>query len=386
MVEELLFYHRNLWIIFYIKCATSFYNRREKYYRELLKTPAVINAALGKSMNEFVSPSTVRDVHKLLRSCFKQAVKWELMQSNPADNATVPKYTEQKRAVWSADILMQAIEACENKALKLALNLSFACSLRIGELLGLTWDCVEISDDAIQANAAFVFVNKEVQRVTKAALKELDEKDIIAKFPGNSSRNKTMRILKTPKTESSVRKVFLPQSVAKMLREWKEEQEEIKDILGDEYKDFNLVMATNYGLPIGNSYLRSELNKLIKENELPQVVFHSIRHTSVTYKLKLNGGDIKAVQGDSGHSQVDMVTNVYSHIIDEDRRHNAELFERAFYAKQDLNPQIHNNQNNSGGQNMVTVPDGMNAELLGKILANPEMLALLTSMASAMQK
>ena len=48
------------------------------------------------------------------------------------------------------------------------------------------------------------------------------------------------------------------------------------------------------------------------------------RHSSVTYKLKLNGGDIKAVQGDSGHSQVDMVTDVYSHIIDEDRRRNAE--------------------------------------------------------------
>lgn len=42
----------------------------------------------------------------------------------------------------------------------------------------------------------------------------------------------------------------------------------------------------------------------------------------MTYKLKLNGGDIKAVQGDSGHSQVDMVTDVYSHIIDEDRRRN----------------------------------------------------------------
>ena len=33
---------------------------------------------------------------------------------------------------------------------------------------------------------------------------------------------------------------------------------------------------------------------------------------SVTYKLKLNGGDIKAVQGDSGHAQADMVTEVYS--------------------------------------------------------------------------
>ena len=56
----------------------------------------------------------------------------------------------------------------------------------------------------------------------------------------------------------------------------------------------------------------------------------------MTYKLKLNGGDIKAVQGDSGHSQVDMVTDVYSHIIDEDRRRNAELFEEAFYEKKNL--------------------------------------------------
>ena len=32
----------------------------------------------------------------------------------------------------------------------------------------------------------------------------------------------------------------------------------------------------------------------------PKVVFHSFRHSSITYKLKLNGGDIKAVQGDSG--------------------------------------------------------------------------------------
>lgn len=58
-----------------------------------------------------------------------------------------------------------------------------------------------------------------------------------------------------------------------------------------------------------------------------------VSYFSVTYKLKLNKGDIKAVQGDSGHSQTDMVTDVYSHIIDEDRKKNAELFEDAFYKK-----------------------------------------------------
>ena len=47
---------------------------------------------------------------------------------------------------------------------------------------------------------------------------------------------------------------------------------------------------------------------------LPKVVFHSLRHTSTTYKLKLSGGDIKAVQGDTGHAQATMVMERYAHI------------------------------------------------------------------------
>ena len=107
-------------------------------------------------------------------------------------------------------------------------------------------------------------------------------------------------------------------------------------------------------------------NKLIEEHHLPKVVFHSLRHSSVTYKLKLNKGDIKAVQGDSGHSQTDMVTDVYSHIIDEDRKKNAE-----FYKKNNLDP------------NMVS--EEVDMELLMKALANPEMRALLNSLAKTMK-
>ncbi len=92
--------------------------------------------------------------------------------------------------------------------------------------------------------------------------------------------------------------------------EWKAEQDEVKEVLGEEYIDYNLVMATTFGNPIGTGAIRGQLKKLIEEHNLPPVVFHSLRHSSVTYKLKLNGGDIKAVQGDYGHSQVDMVTDV----------------------------------------------------------------------------
>jgi integrase len=82
----------------------------------------------------------------------------------------------------------------------------------------------------------------------------------------------------------------------------------MKSILGKDYQKYDLVIATDYGLPIGEAAIRKRFKKLIKDHDLLDVVFHSLRHTSVTYKLKLNGGDIKAVQGDSGHSQVNMVT------------------------------------------------------------------------------
>ena len=157
------------------------------------------------------------------------------------------------------------------------MNLSFSCSLRISELLGLTWDCVDISEEAIEENRAYLFINKESQRVSKAALKELDAKDVLLVFPEKSKKNKTVRVLKTPKTESSVRKVFLPKSVAKMLIEWKEKQDETKEILGDEYLDYNLVMASTFGLPLGDGAIRKPLNQLIKEHNLPPVVFHSLR-------------------------------------------------------------------------------------------------------------
>lgn len=73
-----------------------------------------------------------------------------------------------------------------------------------------------------------------------------------------------------------------------------------------------------------------------KEAGLPNVVFHSLRHSSATYKLKLSHGDLKATQGDTGHAQIDMITEVYSHILDEDRKINAQKFEVAFYSNPDL--------------------------------------------------
>lgn len=104
----------------------------EIYYKTLTKTPSVPDLN-GNVRSEFVSTSVIRDVHKLLKSCFNQAVKWDIMEKNPAFKATVPKHKSEKRAIWDAETFAYALDVCENECLKLCMNLAFAGSLRIGD-------------------------------------------------------------------------------------------------------------------------------------------------------------------------------------------------------------------------------------------------------------
>ena len=84
--------------------------------------------------------------------------------------------------------------------------------------------------------------------------------------------------------------------------------------------------------------------------------FQSLRHSSTTYKLKLNKGDIKATQGDTGHSQADMVTRVYAHILDEDRKVNAIRMERAFYNTdlRDVRPLVSDESDSMGIEALIS--------------------------------
>ena len=68
-------------------------------------------------------------------------------------------------------------------------------------------------------------------------------------------------------------------------------------------------------------------------------------------------------------------------IIDEDRRKNAELIEEAFYQRKNLHPDMHDEKDK-----MIEVPENVDAMLLAKVLRDPEMAALITSMAKAIEK
>ncbi|MCD7817656.1 MAG: site-specific integrase [Lachnospiraceae bacterium] len=350
----------------------------DKYYHDLFKVRSV-RVNNKKPESEFLTVHTVREIHKTLRNAFNQAVKWELMARNPVEHATLPKEEHEKRNIWTAETLFKALELCDDDNLSLALNLAFSCSLRMGEMLGLTWDCVEISPDSIDGGRAYIYVNKELQRVNRDALAKLDGKGVMFKFPQVLGSPSTALVLKEPKTKTSVRKIFLPKTVAEMLVKRRADQAELKELFGDEYVDYNLVFASANGRPIEGQIINRALKKLIEDNGLPPVVFHSLRHSSITYKLKLNGGDMKAVQGDSGHAQVKMVADVYSHIIDDDRRVNAQLFEEAFYSGKVAKKE-------EPVQTEAEKPEKKETdqELLLRLLQNPEMATLLKTLAKSL--
>lgn len=112
-----------------------------------------------------------------------------------------------------------------------------------------------------------------------------------------------------------------------------ERAEKVRNKMVDSSVD-NMLLITNDGRKLALDQRLT--NEMLPDDPDSKVVFHSFRHASITYKLKWNGGDMKSVQGDSGHSRMDMVAEVYSHIIDEDRRFNAQKFEEQFYQTKGL--------------------------------------------------
>lgn len=308
----------------------------DKFYNDLLDTPVVLRSG-HKDTGKTVGISIIEKIHSSLRAALNQAVKWGYIKDNPANNATVPKMEHKERAVWSPEEAKRGVEQCSNGVLKICLLLAIACSMRIGEILGLQWDCVEVSEETIANNTSKLTVKQELKRCEKAsldAIRKHNAASIFFRFEERKVKNpcKTVLVLKAPKTNSSRRTIFIPRTVAMAILEWKAAQEQEKKKAAECYKDYNMVIAHPDGRPVEERYISKELDKLIEATGLPRVVFHSLRHLSTSMKLWLSGGDIKAVQGDTGHSQARMVMGVYGHTFEENRKHMAEMMENSFFA------------------------------------------------------
>ena len=336
------------------------------YIQTLQKTKSV-STKTRKAVTTYVSDKTIEKIIKLLRCAFNQAKKWEYIAKNPFLDATLPEHKEAKRDALTPEQLQRVLDFTDRTdiydlyVMHCAIQLAFACCMRGGEVGGAQWERFSLSDQVL-------YIDRVIDRVDKKLIEKLPKMDILFRFPNLYPGTRTVIVLKQPKTEGSIRTVYIPETVAKKLEKLREMQMKLKLELGDDgYMDYGLIICQANGRPI----MTEHLNKRFKEVlvglndptiDVDHVVFHSLRHTSTGVKLRLSKGDLKAVQGDGGWNSPDMVTKRYAHILDEDRRRLADEMEQSFYkSKTEETPD--------------TAAPALDAEALASLLAsNPELL------------
>lgn len=131
----------------------------------------------------------------------------------------------------------------------------------------------------------------------------------------------------TPKSETSVRKIVIGESLIKDLSQWKAQQNKIKMLFRKTFAEENLVFTTETGKPLFPRYLTFQFNKAIKAAGVPKIRFHDLRHTHATLCLEA-GMSLKEVQDRLGHSSIRTTGDVYAHVTKNMKEKSADLFEK----------------------------------------------------------
>ena len=111
-------------------------HRFDVFYDRLLDQPAVV--LKGHKKDTIISPSVIVKIHALMSGAFKKPLAG-VHHRKPGGKCDAPGTCEKERDSWSVSEVKYALAICKNPVLKLAMLLALGCSMRIGEILGLTW-------------------------------------------------------------------------------------------------------------------------------------------------------------------------------------------------------------------------------------------------------
>ena len=114
------------------------------------------------------------------------------------------------------------------------------------------------------------------------------------------------------KSNTSNRLLPLMPDVKKYLERLYDEQREYKKLFGNAYQDNDFVCKWQDGKPISCDYVSRNFKTMLEKNGLPQIKFHSLRHSFATVLANSNSISLTTLQVMLGHSTLDM-TRKYIH-------------------------------------------------------------------------
>lgn len=239
--------------------------------------------------------TTIRRVHATLRSALNDAVRDDLIASNPATNTRPPRQPQPKVNPWSPEELGVFLDALADHPHAAYFEVVAMTGLRRGEAAGLRWSDVDLERGVLTVR----------QQITHMS----------GTCPTCGETHKGVGF-GPPKTASGeARRVDLGYHVVGVLLAHRLAQDAHKATLSCAYHDHDLVFAQEDGTPINPTYFTSAFQKLRKTAGLRQIKLHDLRHGRASM-LMASGTDIAVVSKMLGHSSIAITADTYSHLLD----------------------------------------------------------------------
>lgn len=269
----------------------------EKFYNELKTTSTKISK--GTDNEKMLSSTTILKQHRQLSLMFSTAIKWEFLDSNPCTKVLKPPVKAiPEMAFYNETEIKHMIKLLDNEDLdlKVAVYMLLFGGFRRGELLGLHWEDINFEDQTVK-------VNKNLLNLRGKGLTE-----------------------STTKTIKSNRVVSLPNECFKLLKEYKELQDDRRRLLGNKWNNSPYVFKSIFGGCMKPEWLSRNWSLFLKKNNLRHIRLHDLRHTCATYLLSI-GTPIATVSRKLGHSDIYTTLNIYTHSLEADDRKAVEELE-----------------------------------------------------------
>lgn len=167
-------------------------------------------------------------------------------------------------------------------------RLALASGMRLGELLGLTWEDLESEVGAVR-----------IQRSLS--------------WPRHGNPE-----LLDPKSRASRRTIALDSTTLAMLHEHRESQEKDRVGAGSAWRGIGLVFCTQEGGFVMERRIQRLMPKAAARAGVPRIRFHDLRHTHATLLLR-QGRNVKEVSERLGHANVSITLQTYAHILPDQR-------------------------------------------------------------------
>lgn len=246
-----------------------------------------------------LSAKTVKNIHGVLHCSLKQAVKIGYIRNNPADNITLPRVMKPEISILPEEALPVFLEAIRGHIYESIYYVTLFTGLRKGEVLGLTWDCVNFENGSL-------YIKQQLQKERK-----IDGEYLLAPLKNDKPRMLT-----------------LADSVLKILSVEKIKQEENKLKIGSAWNNpYNLIFTNEMGRYIAHYTLLKHFKKIVKNLGYPDLRIHDLRHTFAVASLQ-SGDDIKTVQSNLGHHTASFTLDVYGHVTEKMKKDSAARMER----------------------------------------------------------